>query len=351
MKKLIFTLFFLTTIFNVINAATGIFEYFLDTKLGSTSKFHGSYNMGTSFNGSNLGEVNSTNTTLVIDISGVKTFKNGGGNVTGATIFYRVYKTGDPAPAYLSQNLPFAANLTSPGDQEWNNSADVNLLANVTSDGTYNVDVYFEAATNEGVRIFGTINSSNPFKATFSKNTVLANELTMFSAAKQNSQVNLSWLTASEKENNAFSIERSKDGRNFTAIGQVKGALNSTVAKDYSFVDVMPLKGVNYYRLKSIELGGKATFSNVVSVSLLDKNNKIFVFPNPVYESVLRMEHEAVSDGDLQITVMDLTGRIVQSEKRTVTNGINIINLNVNNLSGGQYLIAVDEQLVRFVKN
>jgi Secretion system C-terminal sorting domain len=180
---------------------------------------------------------------------------------------------------------------------------------------------------------------------------VLANELTSFSAAKQNNQVNLSWLTASEKSNDNFSIERSKDGRNFAAIGQIKGGLNSTVSKEYAFTDVSPLKGTNYYRLKSTEVSGKATYSNVVSVSLLDKSNKTFVYPNPVAQTALRLEHEAIADGDLSIRIMDITGRIVQSEKRAVVNGSNLISLDVNNLSSGQYIIVIDEQLVRFIKN
>ena len=68
-------------------------------------------------------------------------------------------------------------------------------------------------------------------------------------------------------------------------------------------------------------------------------------------QSALRLEHEAIADGDLSIRIMDITGRIVQSEKRAVVNGSNLIGLDVNQLSSGQYLIAVDEQLIRFVKN
>jgi Secretion system C-terminal sorting domain len=181
--------------------------------------------------------------------------------------------------------------------------------------------------------------------------SVLANELTTFTAAKQNNKVSLNWLTASEKGNDNFSIERSKDGKNFSAIGQLKGALNSTVSKEYAFTDVSPFKGINYYRLKSTEVAGKITYSSVVSVSVMDKVGKTFVYPNPVAEASLRLEHEAVTDGDLQIRVMDISGRVLQTEKRTVINGNNVISLDINHLSSGQYLIAVDEQLVRFVKN
>jgi Secretion system C-terminal sorting domain len=213
-------------------------------------------------------------------------------------------------------------------------------------------------ATNISVQAakcdFGTINNGfeyTLFLAASPLSTVLLVEVSNFNALKNGQNINLSWLTASEKANENFSIERSKDGRNFVAIGQLKGAFNSTVSKDYNYTDASPLKGINYYRLKSKEVGGKATYSNVVSVSLLDKNNKTFVYPNPVTQSALQLEHEALTEGDLNIRIMDLTGRIVLMEKRAVANGSNVISLNVNNLSNGQYLIAVDEQLIRFVKN
>jgi hypothetical protein len=352
MKKLIFTLFISTFFFHVANAASGIFEYFIDTKLNSTLRTHGNYPTGTSFGGDNLGTITTASDALIIEIAGVKTFKNGLSNVTGATLFYRVYKSGTAAPAYSSQNLPFGTNIGAGGDQLWQNASDISLAALAPTNGSYDVDIYFVASSSDGSLFVPMVNDMAPLKATFTRNVVvLANELTSFSATKQASQVNLSWFTASEKANDHFSIERSKDGRNFAAIGQMKGAVNSTVTKEYVYTDATPMKGINYYRLKSTEIGGKTTLSNVISVSLSDKNNKTFVYPNPVAQSALQLEHEAISDAELSIQIMDITGRTVQTTKRAVINGSNVISLDVNNLSSGQYLIAIDEQLIRFVKN
>jgi Secretion system C-terminal sorting domain len=357
MKKLLFILFFWGSA-TFVFADAGIYNSYMSFSLNGGGEFYRGFNSGNpAFGGSSLAtDLNPNANTLVMKLRGFNTFENNGSMVMSGTISYRVYIAGGTVPPYTTVSLTntgTGADGTPSNRYFNNNSPDINLLASVSAAGTYNVEIQFDAVTNG-------VNCANPLSAnarqlgsiaTFTTNVVLANELTSFNASKQNNQVNLSWLTATEKANESFSIERSKDGKNFSAIGQMKGAINSTVSKEYAFTDATPLKGINYYRLKSTEIGGKTSYSNVVSVSLMDKNNKTFVYPNPVAQTALRMEHEAIADGDLSIRIMDITGRVVQSEKRAVSNGSNIISLEVNNLASGQYIIAVDEQLIRFVKN
>ncbi|MBJ6107814.1 hypothetical protein JAO73_02245 [Hymenobacter sp. BT523] len=115
------------------------------------------------------------NASLVLDGAEVRTFKNNGGNVTAATLFYRVYllgstTRGSASPAYTAVNLPFGANLGSCDnngcDQRWTlTGANINLTAGLTTRGTYVVEVYWRASTNLGDR-FDSNGGSN-FVATF----------------------------------------------------------------------------------------------------------------------------------------------------------------------------------------
>jgi hypothetical protein len=366
MKKLLFTLglmaFFKTTL---VFATSGIFDDGIKIKANNgteTQYYFGIHctDMNNGCSGSNSSTSPNFNavslgtniTSLKITWAEIRTFKNGTDDITGANLHYRVYKTGDN-PAFTVESVAFGANLVASGDQRWTETLNLELVSSLITNTLYTLEIYstspFTFSGGSGTHLNNAAGSN--FKLTFTTATVLANELTSFTAAKQNNQINLSWLTASEKENDNFSIERSKDGKNFTAIGQVKGAINSTVSKDYSFVDATPLKGINYYRLKSIELGGKTSFSKVVSVSLLDKNNRTLVYPNPVAESALRIEHDASADSELLLKVIDVTGRVIKAEKRSVVSGNNIISMDVSTLASGQYLISFDEQFVRFVKN
>jgi hypothetical protein len=353
MKKLLFTLSLLvSSCFLFANA--GIFETYMSFSLNGGGEFYrGAGGGNPAFAGSTLASNLNPNTqTLVMKLRGVNTFQDNGSNVTSVTMSYRVYLSTSPAPAFTVVNIP-QSGVQVGNDKFWNvNSPDINLLAGVVAAGTYNVEIQFDGATN-------AVNCTNPISAnarllastaTFSTNIVLANELTSFTAAKQDNKVSLNWLTANEKANDNFSIERSKDGKNFEAIAQMKGAFNSSVSKNYNYTDVTPYKGINYYRLKSVDVEGKAAFSSVVSVSFLDKNNKTFVYPNPVHESALKLEHEAYSDTNASILIYDLTGRVVKNEKRNLLKGTNYLNIELNDLSSGSYLLSIDEQLVRFVK-
>src|ERR1041385_9231891 len=92
--------------------------------------------------------------------------------------------------------------------------------------------------------------------------------------------VELVWTTASEINNDYFSVERSEDAISYQVVGTVKGAGNSTQELYYSLKDQSPVRGINYYRLKQTDFDGHFKYSEVCSVSAQPVNG-IKVYPNP----------------------------------------------------------------------
>lgn len=80
---------------------------------------------------------------------------------------------------------------------------------------------------------------------------------------KQNT---LSWATATETNNDHFEIERSLDAINFKKIKEILGAINSLETKQYSFIDSNPELGINYYRLKQVDLDGSYKYAPIIDV-------------------------------------------------------------------------------------
>ena len=79
-----------------------------------------------------------------------KTFKNDGGNVTGANQYYRVYSDGGTAPTFSSFALPFGSDLGN-GDQLWKKTdQNVNLASGITASGRYVVEYYWDQTGNQG---------------------------------------------------------------------------------------------------------------------------------------------------------------------------------------------------------
>ena len=154
-----------------------------------------------------------------------------------------------------------------------------------------------------------------------------------FTATKREQSTLLSWQTASEQNSDRFEIERSSNGTVFNSIGTVASTNNPNGAH-YSFRDNDPLAGINYYRLKQLDMDGKFEYSRVVQLSFDNKGN-ITIYPNPVKEWL--NINVTGSQAIRSIVITDLTGKIVQKNQNVLTSSIP-----VGHLNAGAYLIRVE---------
>jgi hypothetical protein len=171
--------------------------------------------------------------------------------------------------------------------------------------------------------------------------TVLPVELTNFKAKTVNNTTVLSWKTATETNNQGFTVERSANGTNFTAIGQVKGNGTSTVAHDYTFTDATPSVGSNYYRLRQTDLNGKETLSSVVSV-LFGKTG--LVLKNSLVNSTLDVT--VGEESATPLSIFNVSGQLIYTTKAQGTQSID-----VSRFAAGLYIIRTGTgEVSRFVK-
>lgn len=163
-------------------------------------------------------------------------------------------------------------------------------------------------------------------------------ELVSFSCSNINRNTNgLSWITASESNNDFFAIERSTDGFNFEIIGTQKGAGNSVTRLEYTFNDQNPLKGISYYRLKQVDFDGKTTYSQICSVTN-NGDGGVSFYPNPVKNSLTIDYDFSEKPKSNTISVTDVTGKLV-----SVTSSFadSKVTLDCSNLAEGIYFLKV----------
>jgi hypothetical protein len=143
--------------------------------------------------------------------------------------------------------------------------------------------------------------------------TPLPIELLDFNASccTDNGEVDLYWVTATETNNDYFTVERSIDGNNFSQLTIVDGAGNSTVRLNYSTLDPEPENGLNYYRLKQTDFDGNYTYSNVVAVENKNSNGLQFnIYPNPsVGQSAYMSIEGLVDEAEILVVVYDVWGQ------------------------------------------
>lgn len=106
-------------------------------------------------------------------------------------------------------------------------------------------------------------------------------KLISFNAIFDNGKVDLSWSTASEVNNDFFTIEKSRDGKTFEEVSRVKGSGTSNSLMEYFDTDYEPFKGISYYRLKQTDFNGDETVSPVVPVNYIVKDDGFKIYPNP----------------------------------------------------------------------
>ncbi|MHB8401938.1 MAG: hypothetical protein ACYDCN_07975, partial [Bacteroidia bacterium] len=106
-------------------------------------------------------------------------------------------------------------------------------------------------------------------------------QLLSFNAVPNDEKVDIKWETATEENNAYFTIEKSKDGINFTKLIDVPGAGNSTTYRNYAETDYQPYSGTSYYRLKQTDYNNNYKYFNIVSVNFTVQQN-IVVGPNPL---------------------------------------------------------------------
>ncbi|MBL0105287.1 MAG: hypothetical protein IPP51_16840 [Bacteroidetes bacterium] len=88
-------------------------------------------------------------------------------------------------------------------------------------------------------------------------------KLINFDAILRQNKVRLNWSTATETNNNYFTVERSGDGEHFEKVTTQRGAGNSSTTRTYEAVDEFPLPGYSFYRLKQTDFDGHYTYSDI----------------------------------------------------------------------------------------
>ena len=192
----------------------------------------------------------------------------------------------------------------------------------------------------------------------------LAVEFFEISATVDMSDVDVRWVTASEINNDRFEIERSWNGFDFEYVGSIKGAGTSNKPNQYAFRDLDPKSNsgwaaksspVIYYRLKQVDFDGTTTYSEVLAVTMREKNGStLSVLPNPV-QSLLTVRLQGLDRSNANLTLLNAQGGIVFNQVEPVATNDHSVSLDVSRLAKGVYMLkvetATDVQTIRVVKD
>ena len=175
---------------------------------------------------------------------------------------------------------------------------------------------------------------------------VLPVELISFNARIINQTVELSWLTESELNNDYFRLERSKDAVVWQKIVDVNGAGNSQQTLEYMVIDENPYSVISYYRLIQFDFDGMFEFSNIISVSL-NNTEQLSLYPNPSSKIISVVGCSSELEG---LAVYTLLGKNMTSEVNVYIENDGLLQLDLNKLKSGVYIIKTKMSTRKIVK-
>jgi hypothetical protein len=242
-----------------------------------------------------IGYTSSTYTPVTLNVTSTTTTDN-----FSARVSQGVYSSGTSGSLYTSKTVDRTWDVsegTAGGSNiqltfQWTSSLELTSFTRNScyvghyTGGAWQVSGNAAASgSNPYTRTSGTQTSFSPF-AVASGSSTLPIELLSFDAKPDDNHVLAKWSTASEKNNDFFTLERSKDGASFEKLKTVPGAGNSDHVLNYSEKDEAPLHGISYYRLKQMDYDGKTSYSRVVTVEF-NSNSQIKVSAGIYYVKVI----------------------------------------------------------------
>ncbi|ACT92589.1 Ig-like domain-containing protein [Dyadobacter fermentans] len=202
-----------------------------------------------------------------------------------------------------------------------------------TDKGTVSGNTVTGIPSQETAIIVATVNNCSDTLIAF-KDCSMPVTLIDFSGAKVENTVALKWNTAEETNSDYFEVQRSSNGKNWTAIGTQKSQGESYKLVDYAFVDQKPAQGDNFYRLKMVDADKTFAYSKIINVRYDGLALVSELYPNPVSTT---LNLRSTDWGQVKsVELHSLTGMSVYKSGKTVSKTIDVKNLPV-----GMYILTI----------
>ena len=150
--------------------------------------------------------------------------------------------------------------------------------------------------------------------------------------------VQIKWTTESELNFDYFELQKSHDGISFYKVTKVISEGTNVHTKNYSFIDDSPFEGINYYRLKEVDLNGKENYSVIKSIDIQNHDNHFEIYPNPANQSIFI--EGLINSDNYTIEIINISGQIIFQNKFELEE-LNPLKIDIKSLNPGIYFLTV----------
>jgi hypothetical protein len=184
--------------------------------------------------------------------------------------------------------------------------------------------------------------AANRFRIVFKSTVVLPLSFTGIKAIEKLTGIEVSWQTANELNVKNYTIEKSSDGSNFTAVFTTTATGNNQLSTQYSWIDATAFAGKNFYRIKSTDVDGSIKYSEIVLLVSKKTKPTITVFPNPIINNQVNVQLLAVIKGNYHFTIYNSAGQGVSTGTLNVNSSNDKLIINLpSTVTKGKYQLEI----------
>ncbi|RYY51221.1 MAG: T9SS type A sorting domain-containing protein [Chitinophagaceae bacterium] len=169
-----------------------------------------------------------------------------------------------------------------------------------------------------------------------------------FAKLNANGTVQLDWKTSTEVNAAHFIIERSSNGQSYTQVARLTASGIAGAA--YSSIDYLPAQGLNFYRLKMVDMDGRFEYSKIVNINATSTRGASIAIAS-AFGTAGRLNLNLSSNESKPATlaIVDAAGKLLSSTKLSLNSGMNLIAKNVS-LPAGVYYVSLTTELEKVTK-
>ena len=199
--------------------------------------------------------------------------------------------------------------------------------------------------TTTGSVTSNAVSTFSPFTFGY-KSFPLPLKLISFTAERRTGISYLRWVTDNEQQVSHFEIQRSYDGRNYSIIGNT-AARNSGTQEHYNFQDISALRGFAYYRIRSVDVDGKFSYTRIAVVSETDVQANSFVVLNPARNAITIL-NKTGEDGVFDYRLFNSAGQLMLRGNVTMTNNAATVLPLPSHTASGIYILEMSNENIKF---
>ncbi|MBV4357065.1 T9SS type A sorting domain-containing protein [Pinibacter aurantiacus] len=195
---------------------------------------------------------------------------------------------------------------------------------------------------------------SNSSTITITKQAPLPVTYLYFNGANNDGKNILKWATSKELNNDHFDVLKSDDGVNFSTVVTIPPSTAATETKEYTFTDISPFPGNNYYRLAQYDIDGTKKLSEIINIRNAG-NTVIATYPNPIKDQLYFTLKSSEIKGVVKARVLDASGKVVKQMNFEKSTSVSNQSIQLPGLQSGIYILELSQDngwqsVHRFVK-